>query len=49
MVLTFFEHIYNSRMQRKKGQFTSSKAINDEAGAGASDWNGGNGQDEETL
>ncbi|GJU56420.1 GATA transcription factor 24-like protein [Tanacetum coccineum] len=37
------------RMQRKKGQFTSSKAINDEAGAGASDWNGGNGQDEETL
>nr|XP_043624034.1 GATA transcription factor 24-like isoform X2 [Erigeron canadensis] len=35
------------RMQRKKGQFTSSKAINDEAAA--SDWNGGPAQDEETL
>nr|XP_043621313.1 GATA transcription factor 24-like [Erigeron canadensis] len=35
------------RMQRKKGQFTSSKAISDEAAA--SDWNGGPGQDEETT
>ncbi|XP_024979613.1 GATA transcription factor 24-like [Cynara cardunculus var. scolymus] len=37
------------RMQRKKGQFTSSKAISDEAGSASSDWNGGPGQDEETT
>lgn len=37
------------RMQRKKGQFTSSKAISDEMGSASSDWNGGSGQDEETL
>uniref|UniRef100_A0A5B7ANI1 Putative GATA transcription factor 24 n=1 Tax=Davidia involucrata TaxID=16924 RepID=A0A5B7ANI1_DAVIN len=40
------------RMQRKKGQFTSSKAISDEVGSASSDWNGsqGSGQDEqETL
>ncbi|KAI3809920.1 hypothetical protein L1987_19523 [Smallanthus sonchifolius] len=35
------------RMQRKKGQFTSSKAISDEATS--SDWNGGPSQDEETT
>lgn len=35
------------RMQRKKGQFTSSKAISDEATS--SDWNGGPNQDEETT
>ncbi|KAL8242449.1 hypothetical protein R6Q59_012751 [Mikania micrantha] len=37
------------RMQRKKGQFTSSKAVSDEAGTATSDWNGGPGQDEETI
>ncbi|KAM0015137.1 putative transcription factor C2C2-GATA family [Helianthus debilis subsp. tardiflorus] len=37
------------RMQRKKGQFTSSKAVSDEAGSATSDWNGGPGQDEETI
>ncbi|KAJ9537942.1 hypothetical protein OSB04_030675 [Centaurea solstitialis] len=37
------------RMQRKKGQFTSSKAISDEAGSASSDWNGGPSQDEETT
>lgn len=37
------------RMQRKKGQFTSSKATSDEMGSASSDWNGGSGQDEETL
>ncbi|KAM0010723.1 putative transcription factor C2C2-GATA family [Helianthus debilis subsp. tardiflorus] len=37
------------RMQRKKGQFTSSKAVSDEAGSATSDWNGGPGQDEETM
>ncbi|KAK9071071.1 hypothetical protein SSX86_009639 [Deinandra increscens subsp. villosa] len=37
------------RMQRKKGQFTSSKATSDEAGTASSDWNGGSGQDEETI
>ncbi|KAI3815323.1 hypothetical protein L1987_14986 [Smallanthus sonchifolius] len=37
------------RMQRKKGQFTSSRAISDEAGTATSDWNGGPAQDEETL
>lgn len=37
------------RMQRKKGQFTSSKAISDEAGTAISDWNGGPAQDEETI
>lgn len=36
------------RMQRKKGQFTSSKANSDETGLASSDWNGGPGQDEET-
>ncbi|XP_071714970.1 GATA transcription factor 28-like [Rutidosis leptorrhynchoides] len=35
------------RMQRKKGQFTSSKAISDEAAK--SDYNGGSSQDEETI
>ncbi|KAK1439992.1 hypothetical protein QVD17_05817 [Tagetes erecta] len=35
------------RMQRKKGQFTSSKAISDEAAS--SDWNGGPNPDEETI
>ncbi|GMI83750.1 ZIM LIKE 1, GATA TRANSCRIPTION FACTOR 24, ZIM-like 1 [Hibiscus trionum] len=42
------------RMQRKKGQFTSSKAISDEVASASSGWNGtpGSGQDEnmqETL
>ncbi|XP_022726786.1 GATA transcription factor 28-like [Durio zibethinus] len=40
------------RMQRKKGQFTSSKAISNEAASASSGWNGtpGSGQDEqETL
>ncbi|KAL7601264.1 hypothetical protein Lser_V15G24420 [Lactuca serriola] len=37
------------RMQRKKGQFTSSKANSDETGLPSSDWNGGPGQDEETT
>ncbi|KAI7727972.1 hypothetical protein M8C21_002817, partial [Ambrosia artemisiifolia] len=37
------------RMQRKKGQFTSSKAVSDEAGSATSDWNGGPGPDEETI
>ncbi|KAJ0879914.1 putative transcription factor TIFY family [Helianthus annuus] len=37
------------RMQRKKGQFTSSKAVSDEAGTATSDWNGGPAQDEETI
>ncbi|XP_076904143.1 GATA transcription factor 24-like [Bidens hawaiensis] len=37
------------RMQRKKGQFTSSKAISDEAGTATSDWNGASAQDEETI
>jgi hypothetical protein len=38
------------RMQRKKGQFTSSKAVSDEVGSASSDWNGNSGQDEqETL
>ncbi|KAA8545666.1 hypothetical protein F0562_020883 [Nyssa sinensis] len=37
------------RMQRKKGQFTSSKAVSDEVGSPSSDWNGtqGSGQDEQ--
>lgn len=48
MGLTVILRIYTLRMQRKKGQFTSSKAISDEAGS-ASDWNGGSGQDEETM
>lgn len=40
------------RMQRKKGQFTSSKASSDEVGGGASsDWNAahGSGQDEPEI
>ncbi|KAL4588569.1 hypothetical protein LXL04_001461 [Taraxacum kok-saghyz] len=37
------------RMQRKKGQFTSSKANSDETGLASSDWNGGPTQDEETT
>ncbi|XWS68216.1 hypothetical protein CRYUN_Cryun04dG0071800 [Craigia yunnanensis] len=40
------------RMQRKKGQFTSSKAISDEVASASSGWSGtpGSGQDEqETL
>ncbi|KAK1417586.1 hypothetical protein QVD17_26716 [Tagetes erecta] len=37
------------RMQRKKGQFTSSKAVSDEAGTATSEWNGGSGQEEETM
>ncbi|KAI3803790.1 hypothetical protein L1987_31952 [Smallanthus sonchifolius] len=37
------------RMQRKKGQFTSSKAISDESGTATSDWNGGSAQEEETM
>ncbi|KAK1414592.1 hypothetical protein QVD17_30339 [Tagetes erecta] len=36
------------RMQRKKGQFTSSKAVSDE-GTATSDWSGGPSQDEETI
>ncbi|CAH1430013.1 unnamed protein product [Lactuca virosa] len=36
------------RMQRKKGQFTSSKATSDVSGS-SSDWNGGPTQDEETT
>lgn len=35
------------RMQRKKGQFTSSKAVSDEVGSASSDWNGNSGQDEQ--
>ncbi|KAM7470596.1 hypothetical protein LguiA_008779 [Lonicera macranthoides] len=35
------------RMQRKKGQFTSSKAVSDEVGSASSDWNGSSGQDEQ--
>ncbi|KAK9286763.1 hypothetical protein L1049_015290 [Liquidambar formosana] len=37
------------RMQRKKGQFTSSKAGSDEVGSASSDWNGthGSAQDEQ--
>ncbi|KAD6795372.1 hypothetical protein R6Q59_020730 [Mikania micrantha] len=37
------------RMQRKKGQFTSSKAVSDESGTATSDWNGGSSQEEETI
>ncbi|XP_009609389.1 GATA transcription factor 28-like [Nicotiana tabacum] len=35
------------RMQRKKGQFTSSKSISDEAGSSSADWNEGSGQEEQ--
>ncbi|KAL3814371.1 hypothetical protein ACJIZ3_015639 [Penstemon smallii] len=35
------------RMQRKKGQFTSSKSIPDEAGLSSADWNGNSGQEEQ--
>ncbi|XP_076894504.1 GATA transcription factor 24-like [Bidens hawaiensis] len=38
-----------TRMQRKKGQFTSSKAVSDETGTATSDWNGGPAPDEETI
>ncbi|KAM0043216.1 putative transcription factor C2C2-CO-like family [Helianthus debilis subsp. tardiflorus] len=37
------------RIQSKKGQFTSSKAVSNEDGSATSDWNGGPGQDEETM
>ncbi|KAK2983176.1 hypothetical protein RJ640_018521 [Escallonia rubra] len=35
------------RMQRKKGQFTSAKAMSDEAGSASSDWIASSGQDEQ--
>ncbi|KAK6156756.1 hypothetical protein DH2020_011004 [Rehmannia glutinosa] len=35
------------RMQRKKGQFTSSKAFGDEPGSSSADWNGSSGQEEQ--
>lgn len=38
---------YIFRMQRKKGQFTSSKSISDEAGSSSADWNEGSGQEEQ--
>ncbi|KAK3000387.1 hypothetical protein RJ639_022342 [Escallonia herrerae] len=38
---------FPGRMQRKKGQFTSSKAMSDEAGSASSDWNASSGQDEQ--
>ncbi|XP_050209556.1 GATA transcription factor 24-like [Mercurialis annua] len=39
------------RMQRKKGQFTSNKAISDELGSASSVWNGsqGSGQDDSMI
>ncbi|PIN17682.1 hypothetical protein CDL12_09662 [Handroanthus impetiginosus] len=38
------------RMQRKKGQFTSSKSVSDEPSSSSADWNGNSGQEEqETL
>lgn len=35
------------RMQRKKGQFTSSKAISEDSGSGSLEWNAGSGQEEQ--
>ncbi|KAL8541779.1 hypothetical protein ACS0TY_002872 [Phlomoides rotata] len=35
------------RMQRKKGQFTSSKSVPEEPGSSSADWNGGSGQEEQ--
>ncbi|KAL3617326.1 GATA transcription factor 24 [Castilleja foliolosa] len=39
------------RMQRKKGQFTSSKPVGDELGSSSTDWNGTSGgqEEQETL
>ncbi|GFP86821.1 gata transcription factor 24 [Phtheirospermum japonicum] len=39
------------RMQRKKGQFTSSKSVGDELGSPSTDWNGTSGgqEEQETL
>ncbi|KAI3448225.1 hypothetical protein Pfo_004890 [Paulownia fortunei] len=35
------------RMQRKKGQFTTSKTVSDEPGSSSADWNGNSGQGEQ--
>ncbi|KAG8368591.1 hypothetical protein BUALT_Bualt15G0061400 [Buddleja alternifolia] len=35
------------RMQRKKGQFTSSKSVSEEPGSSTADWNGSPGQEEQ--
>ncbi|KAI3445799.1 hypothetical protein Pfo_002464 [Paulownia fortunei] len=35
------------RMQRKKGQFTSSKSVSEEPGSSSADWNGSSGQEEQ--
>lgn len=34
-------------MQRKKGQFTSSKAISEDSGSASLEWNAGSGQEEQ--
>lgn len=42
----YLMHMPSSRMQRKKGQFTSSKSVLDEPGSCSADWNGNPGQEE---
>lgn len=40
-------HMPSYRMQRKKGQFTSSKSALDEPGSSSADWNGNSGVEEQ--
>ncbi|KAL0365226.1 UNVERIFIED_CONTAM: hypothetical protein Sangu_0620200 [Sesamum angustifolium] len=37
----------SARMQRKKGQFTSSKSLPEEPGSSSADWNGSSAQEEQ--
>lgn len=43
----YLMHMPSSRMQRKKGQFTSSKSALDEPGSSSADWNGNSGPEEQ--
>lgn len=45
---SFLFHVYQSpRMQRKKGQFTSSKSVLEEPRSSSADWNGSSVQEEQ--
>ena len=41
------ELAFHVRMQRKKGQFTSSKSVSEEVGSSSSDYNPMSGQEEQ--